>query len=406
MNTLAVAILISMAACSGKAERLPTPASAHAKLEVVYDLDLEKAVDDKISLIKRDLVAQFGDKAAITLSVTEVLTVTPADPAMRSELHDQVAKAYTDTIAWHDCAPSAGPGSLCLGLAPDYAEAVQKAALASAVQILRERIDPVKLDGASVTARGKQIVVVLGGDPAQLKALRTMIPQSHHLEMKVVDDGSAYMKQVFRRVGSDGRSGTPTDPAAVAAGIHADVDQWRPEDGGETHTDYYLIAPDRGALEYYFAALAAGDASLKLPDDRQLEFERVDATEPGGTVMWRSYYVERVAVITGKDIARASASRDPNTNRAIVLLEFGRSGATVFGDLTMRIVGKKLATLLDGQIVSAPIINGAIRGGRASIAMGGSDVAVAQKAADELAQALTAGALPTPLVEVSATSVP
>ena len=405
MKTLAIWLVVG-AACSGKAEPVHKAAKSRGKLEVVYDLDLEKAVDDKLSLIKRDLVAQLGDKVTITLSPTQIVTVTPTEPTHDPEIRDRVTQSYGDTIAWHDCTPTAGPGALCLKLAPDYAEAVQKAALASAVQIIRERLDAEKIDGSSVTARGKQIVVVLGGDPAQLKALRAMIPQSHRLEMKVVDDGSAYMKQVFRHVGSEGRSSTPTDPAAIAAGVHADIDQWRPEDGGTTHTDYYLVAPDRRALEHYFAGLAASDPSFKLPDDHVLAFERFEPSEPGGTAMWRSYYVERIAVITGKDIAHANAAQDPNTNRAIVLLEFGRNGAAVFGDLTMRIVGKKLATLLDGQIMSAPIINGAILGGRASIAMGGSDAAAAQQAATELAQALNAGALPTPLVEVSVTSVP
>ena len=38
---------------------------------------------------------------------------------------------------------------------------------------------------------------------------------------------------------------TPTDPEAIRLEIRAEIDQWRPDEGGGTHTDYYLIAPDR-----------------------------------------------------------------------------------------------------------------------------------------------------------------
>ena len=83
-----------------------------------------------------------------------------------------------------------------------------------------------------------------------------------------------------------------------------------------------------------------------------------------------------------------------------VMLEFDRDGAHTFGELTTRITGKKLATILDGTVRSAPIIMGPIRGGRASISLGaGTDVHVAK----ELALVLEVGALPAPLVEASLT---
>jgi preprotein translocase subunit SecD len=82
-----------------------------------------------------------------------------------------------------------------------------------------------------------------------------------------------------------------------------------------------------------------------------------------------------------------------------VLLDFNRFGSRVFGDLTSQIVGKKLATILDGKVKSAPIINGAIRGGRAQISLGGGDVYRQEKERDELVNVLKTGSLPAPLRE-------
>src|SRR5262249_32649431 len=65
------------------------------------------------------------------------------------------------------------------------------------------------------------------------------------------------------------------------------------------------------------------------------------------------------------------------------------------------IVGQKLATILDDKVKSAPIINGAIKGGRASITMGGSDADRQIKERDELVNVLRTGSLPAPLREES-----
>jgi preprotein translocase subunit SecD len=88
-----------------------------------------------------------------------------------------------------------------------------------------------------------------------------------------------------------------------------------------------------------------------------------------------------------------------------VLLDFNRYGSRVFGDLTSQIVGKKLATILDDKIKSAPYINGPIRGGRASITMGGSDVQHQEHEREELVNVLKTGSLPAPLREESAQKV-
>jgi preprotein translocase subunit SecD len=83
----------------------------------------------------------------------------------------------------------------------------------------------------------------------------------------------------------------------------------------------------------------------------------------------------------------------------VVLLDFNRFGGRVFGDLTSGMVGKKLATILDDKVRSAPVINGPIRGGRAEITLGGGDVNRQEHEREELVNVLRTGSLPAPLIK-------
>lgn len=110
--------------------------------------------------------------------------------------------------------------------------------------------------------------------------------------------------------------------------------------------------------------------------------------------------------LTGKHLARASVSFDPNDNSPQVSLEFDSEGADLFAQITERNVGKPLGIFLDkrsiidvngdGRIdpgeVYAPTINEKITGGRAVIS-GMANIAEAKI----ITQRLNAGALPVPI---------
>jgi hypothetical protein len=209
-------------------------------------------------------------------------------------------------------------------------------------------------------------------------------------EVRVVDHDSAYMKTVFAHVGSD-RGGQPTEPGALEAGIRADVDQWMHDrvttDGLPTgmtqYTDYYLIAYDRAALDRYLAALEPP------PADREIRIEHIvplpDArdTRP----QWRTYLVEKTPMLTTDAIGRARAGSNPAMNGAIaggpiVTIELTPAGRAAFAKGTAAAVGRKVATILDGEIVNAPIIEEPITGGRLALTM--RSVALANEAATKL----------------------
>jgi len=102
------------------------------------------------------------------------------------------------------------------------------------------------------------------------------------------------------------------------------------------------------------------------------------------------YLVQRIAGITGRDLKNAYVSRDDN-GRPAVSFSLTAEGAQKFSRLTEANVGRLLAIVLDGRIVSAPQINSRISDN--GIITGGP-TGFLPKEAEELALVLKSGALP------------
>ena len=402
----ALAILVLAIACHGDADSARQPLGI--PYELVFDLDLGRVVDDWAVEVRLELVTELGASAkSVTISPTGALEVTPSDPTRVDEVRGAIERALSGEITWRPCERDPSSRAVCFAMSDAMTRTAKKAALAQAVKTVNERLVALKEDHATAVARGQQIVVkLLARGAAGVEALQSVIGKRGRVELKVVDDGSDYMKRLYERVAGTRRSGADADPTATAAGIRAEADSWSSE-GGSNHIDYYLIADDQRKIEHYSARLADLDPTLKLPDDRELGFERIEPQQSGDRVKWRSYYLERATSLTGAAIDDAHAATDPAANDwPIVKVELTRKGARDFDDLTTRIAGKKLATIVDGSITSAPVVLGPIHGGRLWIAMGGSDRAAAQRAAEGLAVVLRTGALPSPLVLATMQPVP
>ncbi|HVM90866.1 MAG TPA: protein translocase subunit SecD [Verrucomicrobiae bacterium] len=96
--------------------------------------------------------------------------------------------------------------------------------------------------------------------------------------------------------------------------------------------------------------------------------------------------------LTGKQLQSAKLEYDQRLGTVQVALQFDDEGAKLFQDITKRNVGKQVAIFLDGQIISDPVVQQEIIGGKAVIT-GSGDVTEAQT----LARRLNAGALPVPI---------
>ena len=94
-------------------------------------------------------------------------------------------------------------------------------------------------------------------------------------------------------------------------------------------------------------------------------------------------------VLTGTDLKDAQAATNPQTNQHVVHLEFSDEGGAKFADLTTKNVGRTIAILLDGEVLTAPNVREPILGGKAEIS-GQKTLEEAQ----QLAVLLRSGALP------------
>jgi protein-export membrane protein SecD len=110
--------------------------------------------------------------------------------------------------------------------------------------------------------------------------------------------------------------------------------------------------------------------------------------------------VRRRVDVDGGDLTDARAGTNPQTGEWVVNFTFNSIGARRFGDVTRANVNHRFAIVLDGKVISAPVIREPITGGRGQIS--GSFTAAS---ANDLAVLLRAGALPAPLTVVEERSV-
>ncbi|MGL6210645.1 MAG: protein translocase subunit SecD [Paracoccaceae bacterium] len=101
--------------------------------------------------------------------------------------------------------------------------------------------------------------------------------------------------------------------------------------------------------------------------------------------------VEDTPVVSGEDLIDSQPDFDQN-NRPAVNFRFNPAGAVRFGDYTAENIGKPFAIVLDGEVISAPVIQAHIAGG-SGIITGTFTV----EEATQLAILLRAGALPADL---------
>lgn len=110
--------------------------------------------------------------------------------------------------------------------------------------------------------------------------------------------------------------------------------------------------------------------------------------------------VSRQVMISGDQLDNAQQSFDPQSGAPVVTIQFNGQGGATFGRVTRDNVGKRFAMLVDGKVLSAPVINEPINGGTAQIS-GGFTV----ESANSLAIALKSGALPVKLTVVEERTV-
>ncbi len=102
----------------------------------------------------------------------------------------------------------------------------------------------------------------------------------------------------------------------------------------------------------------------------------------------------------GESLVDAQPGYDQRTGQPIVTFRFDTQGSITFGEITSENVGQRFAIVLDGEVITAPVIQSAITGGSGQIQGN-----FTSESANDLAVLLRAGALPATLNIVEERSV-
>ncbi len=103
-------------------------------------------------------------------------------------------------------------------------------------------------------------------------------------------------------------------------------------------------------------------------------------------------FVSKRIILSGDNLLDAQPRMDSQTNETVVSFTLDRVGAKRFGKATSANIGRQLAIILDGKIISAPVIRDTIASGSGQISGG-----FTFQSATDLSLLLRSGALPAPL---------
>jgi preprotein translocase subunit SecD len=189
--------------------------------------------------------------------------------------------------------------------------------------------------------------------------------------------GSANRGPVF----AQGQTGDPSGAASPSA-----EPTQPPAAGGNTVQDAlaWMDNPDAASVKAFneYQCPPAGQPAIVEDDpDKPL----VTCDEEG------IKYLLSVAALEGTDLSSASAGIPDQQTNWVVNLKFDGDGSDKFADISRALVGteKQFAIVLDGQVLSAPTMDGLITNGEAQISGNFN-----QESAQSLATSLKYGALP------------
>jgi preprotein translocase subunit SecD len=262
----------------------------------------------------------------------EVRGTDPSQSAAVREVFESVISTWSITPL--------GSGNWRVTMQPDQRAFYEQTAIDTTLNRLRGRIDALGVAEPLVQkqgVRGERILIQLPGveDPERIKNL---LVAPANLEWKAV-----------------------TYPPGVS-----NMSDWLPPDSEE---------------------IAIARFGGQLPDDTMLfPQERISDFDDSRTVLW--WPLKRVSVIGGSDLQTAFRSAGEWGDPA-VSFQLTQDAGKRFDKATRENIGRKMAILLDGKVISAPVIKGNIRD--SGVIEGGFSIT----SAEDLALSLRSGALPT-----------
>lgn len=337
-------------------------------LYMVLGIDFNKVYRDEIVGSSRKMITLLKDEE-IEASSGELLNENPKDPkhsinltkeSDKDKAKDIIRRYFGTTLRL----TSDSGSKLEYGLSRDMIKDVEDTALSKSIEVIRNRIDEFGVTEPEIVSQGTERIVVQLPGVKDIDRAKDLIGKTAKLEFKFVNDEIApgalneWMEKVKK------------------AGITFEK--------GQRFSDYVAKVNETLAAD--------------LPKGYEIAFSKENNKVTAEVTNMEPYLVDQVASLTGAELQEAFVRMDQEQNRPYVALEFKANGAKIFEQITGDNIGKRLAIVLDGNVSSAPVVQGRIGGGSAQITLGAGDYNGVMSEARDLALVLRAGALPVELV--------
>jgi preprotein translocase subunit SecD len=280
-------------------------------------------------------------------------------------------------------------------LTPAKGRTISAAQLSVSETIIRERVQGIGVSGATVQIQGSQIIVQVPG-VKNARALLKIISSTAQLLFRPVECGApAYVKPANKKPVS--ALNIPFCTPANQLTLRNPSYQVTPEPSTAAGYVASNIGPDAKFLNVP-SITSDQDALPQVPSKSVVE----SAFDPSSSQYAR--YVLFPAVMRGNEVANASATQDQLGNW-VVDCNLTSTGSKQWDAATKQYFHEYMAIELDGQVISAPIIQptqSVWTSFNGSVEVSGS---LSQSQANLLAADLTYGSLPVPLQVLTSESV-
>jgi len=172
-------------------------------LHLVYEVNVDKAVSDKVDRLSSDIEDRLRrDKAVTELNVTregrDDIILTFKNPADAAKVDEALLKEYRNSLDLVDRNPATGV--VRLRLDPDQVEEVRDYALRQGIETIRGRVDKLGVAEPIIIKKGSDIIVELPGlKPSDFERIKSIIGRTAQLEFKIVDDDGKVLGIVVAR---------------------------------------------------------------------------------------------------------------------------------------------------------------------------------------------------------------
>ncbi|WPU63891.1 protein translocase subunit SecD [Peredibacter starrii] len=337
-------------------------------LYMVLGIDFNKVYRDEVTGYARKTIATLKD-IGIEATLGTLNTSDAKDPkhsiviAKESDL--EAARAKLKEFYAYPLRLTAEEGTtLTYGLGREFTKEIEDTALSKSIEVIRNRIDEFGVTEPEIVSQGSDRIVVQLPGVKDINRAKDLIGKTAKLEFKFVNDNIA--------------------PTALNEWLEKVKKAGIEYKKGERFSDYVRQINDTLRAD--------------LPAGNEIAFAKTVNKVTNDITNLEPYLVESTASLTGEELQEAVVRIDQQQNRPYVGLEFKPNGAKIFENITGANIGKRLAIVLDGNVYSAPVVQGRIAGGSAQITLGAGDYNATMTEARDLALVLRAGALPVELV--------